>query len=118
MSGLWYMPSPYTNYPRGREQAYHDACLAAAEFIKRGIHVFSPVAHSHPIAELGGIDPLDHEIWMPLDLAILDRFDGLVIPMMLGWRESEGVTKEIKRAEAGGKTVSYFSWPMLSESKP
>lgn len=112
---LHYLATPYSKYAQGREQAYRDACQAAALLLKRGLHVFSPVAHSHPIAELGGIDPLCHKTWMPLDLDILERSDGLLVIQMPGWNESTGVAMEIERAQKLNKPVSYLSWPMLNE---
>lgn len=111
---LYYMATPYSRYGQGREQAYIDACRSAAVLIKRGLNVFSPVAHSHPIAEIGGIDPLCAVTWLGLDLAILDECAGLLVVMMPGWAESHGVTMEIARARELGKSVSFLSWPMLN----
>lgn len=111
---IFYIATPYSQYAQGREQAWRDACAAAATLIKRGLFVFSPVAHSHPIAEFGDIDPLCHKTWMPLDLAMLDECAGLVVVMMPGWRESIGVQREIAHAIETDKSVCYLSWPMLN----
>lgn len=111
---IWYMATPYSKYERGPEMAYEEACKCAALLLKRGLFVFSPVAHSHPIAQFGGLDPLCHKTWMPLDLALLDECDGLLVVMMPGWKESVGVRLEIERAQKSEKPISYLSWPMLS----
>lgn len=112
---LHYLATPYSKFELGRERAYIEACKCAAILLKRGLFVFSPVAHSHPIAEMGGIDPLCHKTWMPLDLAILDECDGLLVVQMPGWAESAGIAQEIARARATGKPITYLSWPMLNE---
>lgn len=112
---LHYLATPYSRYFGGREQAYIEACKCAALLIKRGLFVFSPIAHSHPIAEIGGIDPLCADTWLPLDLAMLDECDGLLVVMMPDWDQSEGIKKEIARARELGKPVSFLSWPMLNE---
>lgn len=112
---VWYLASPYSKFERGQEEAFKEACAAAATLLKRGVFVFSPIAHSHPIAEHGGIDALSHDMWMPLDLAMLDICDGLLVLMMPGWKESYGVQREIEHAAKTGKPISYFTWPMLTE---
>ena len=49
-----YLASPYS-HPDAvvREQRFRDVCLAAARLIRAGQIVFSPIAHSHPIASGG-----------------------------------------------------------------
>ena len=111
---IFYLATPYSRYEYGRERAFVEACKAAAILLKRGLFVFSPVAHSHPIAEHGGIDPLCHQTWMPLDLAMLDECAGLLVIMMPGWKESIGVQREIAHAIETEKSVCYLSWPMLN----
>lgn len=112
---LYYMASVYTQFPKGLEQAYIEASKSAAMLLKRGLNVFSPIAHSHPIALYGGIDKIDHDFWMRLDIAILDECAGLLVVMMPGWRESKGIAAEIKHARETGKSVTFLSWPMLEE---
>lgn len=111
---LHYLASPYSNYGQGHEQAFIDAAGAAATLLKRGLHVFSPICHSHPMAVHGNIDKLAHDFWLRLDIAILDECDSLIVLMMPGWNESRGVKAEIDHAEATGKPISYLSWPMLN----
>lgn len=111
---IWYLASPYTNYCQGREAAYIEVCKVAAKLLKDGMFVFSPVAHSHPIATLGNLDPVDHNFWLALDVAILDECDGLLVLQMPGWKESQGISAEIEHAKKTHKFISYLSWPMLN----
>lgn len=118
MITLHYLATPYTLFDKGLEQAFIEAAEITAKLLKRGLFVFSPIAHSHCVASHGAMDPKDHALWMPLDMAILDRCDALLVVMMPGWRESRGVTEEIARATETGKPVTYLSWPMLMERAP
>ncbi len=49
-----YLASPYSHPdPAVREQRFRAACRAAAELIRAGHVVISPVVHGHPMAALG-----------------------------------------------------------------
>lgn len=111
---LHYLATPYTDYCQGRTAAFQHAAEAAAALLRRGLLVYSPIAHSHPIAEHGRLDPCDQHLWMALDLEMLDRCNSLLVVQMPGWNESAGVAAEIAHAEATEKPISYLSWPMLN----
>ena len=92
---LVYLGTPYSKYEAGIEQAFIDACKLAAVLLRAGVRVYSPIAHTHPIAIHGGIDPLDHRIWLPFDAAIMRKSDAMVVGCLDGWAESEGVIHEM-----------------------
>jgi hypothetical protein len=51
---LVYLASPYTHADKAvMEDRFRAACRYAACLMRRGINVFSPIAHSHPIAQFG-----------------------------------------------------------------
>jgi hypothetical protein len=93
---LVYLASPYSLYPHGLDRACDDVCEVAGHLISAGVRVFSPVAHSHPIAMASGIDPLDQVTWLELDEAIAPSCGALVVAELEGWDKSDGVAKEIK----------------------
>jgi hypothetical protein len=109
--GYWYLATPYSKYPGGIRQAYIEACRAAAWLLRQGVMVFCPIAHSHPIAVYGEIDPLDHGVWIPADTPIMRKATGLIIAMMPTWQESYGI--RVERAEFGlaGKPIEHMRWP-------
>lgn len=107
MKGYWYLASPYSKYPNGTEAAFHDVCAVAARLLKNGVHVYSPIAHSHPIAQ-HGMDEKDHETWLALDKHFVDASIGVMVVMLAGWEESYGVQKEIEWAKDAGKEVRYI----------
>lgn len=61
--------------------------------------VFSPITHSHPIAEMSNIPQFDWEFWQYQDFEMIRRCDELWVLGIPGWRESTGVTDELKLAK-------------------
>lgn len=110
IDSYWYLGSPYAKYPGGREKAYQEACKAAAELILAGYKIFCPIAHSHPIAELGGIDPGRHDIWLPVDKPMMNAAGGLIVLMMESWQNSKGLLYEIECFSMQGKHIHYMEW--------
>ena len=89
-----------------REQRFEAACRAAAALTRAGHAVFSPVVHSHPIAQFGL--PTDWGYWERTDRALLERCDLLAVLMLDGWGESRGVAEEIGLAHGLGLPVRYL----------
>lgn len=98
MSLLVYLASPYSHADSDvRQRRYVEVCRAAATLMlapERPV-VFSPIAHSHPVAEHGGLHATDHQFWMGQCLPMLSRSDELAVLCIDGWRESRGVREEI-----------------------
>jgi hypothetical protein len=105
---LWYMATPYTNYPHGKEAAFRMAARAAAVLMEADVPVFSPITHSHPIEGWGGLTDKNHDFWMRVDRAIFDRCDGLIVVTAEGWLTSRGVQMEVGWAEALSRPVVYM----------
>lgn len=110
---LVYLATPYTKYYAGIDAAFKDASALAAKLLKEGVKVYSPIAHTHPIAIYGGIDPKDHEIWLPFDEAMMRACSCLLVAQMEGWRQSRGVLHEIKFFAEAGKPVFYLDRVLL-----
>jgi len=106
---LVYLATPYSKYPAGIEQAFIDASKVAANLMIAGVKVYSPIAHTHPLAVHGNVDPYDHSIWLPFDQAIMDAASACVVAMMPGWRQSKGTAHELEYFEKGGKPVFYYA---------
>ena len=104
---LIYLATPYTHYPDGLDAAFEDASAIAGALIKRGLTIFSPICHSHPIAKHGGIDAVDHELWMRIDREMWERCDELLVAKMSGWDQSRGIAAEIEYFLSHGKPVTY-----------
>lgn len=108
--------TPYTSDDSAvRQNRFQAACRAAAELIRRGHVVFSPIAHSHAIAQHGL--PLDWDFWERQDRRLLAACDELWVLQLDGWGQSRGVQAEIAIARAAGKPVRFVSEAELAEEK-
>ena len=108
------MATPYTKYGKGITVAFEVASIIAARMLKAGHRVYSPIAHTHPLAIYGELDPLDHSIWLPFDEAMMQAADGLIVAQMQGWQDSFGVKHEIEFFTKAGKPVLYLDCESLA----
>lgn len=103
-----YLASPYSHPEIDvRVKRYHAVCRAAAELIKQGVLVFSPIAHSHPIAVRFNLDG-SFETWRDMSLEMLRRCDRLILLKLPGWEESKGMAAEIEEAKRLGMPIEDF----------
>jgi len=101
-----YLASPYSHFDATVRQArFEAACRAAAALIRRGHVVFSPIAHSHSIAQHGL--PQDWGFWAQQDRRILTACDELWVLMLDGWEHSRGIQAEIALALALGLPIRF-----------
>lgn len=105
---LVYTATPYSRYPEGIQRAFERASEIAADLLRLGVKVYSPIAHTHPIAVYGRLNPLDHDIWLPFDAAMMGKADAMIVAMMAGWETSQGIAHEIKVFENAGKPIFYI----------
>jgi len=108
-----YIASPYSHPNEDiRHQRYVEACKYAGFLIKQGIWAFSPIAHSHPIAQQLGLDT-SFALWCGFDLDMLSRCDKLHVLMLPGWEDSKGITAEIEAARRLGIDITYIDTTTL-----
>ena len=105
---LIYLASPYSKYPTGLEMAFRDVSALAGKLLAAGLKVYSPIAHTHPIAIYSNLDPYDHKIWLPFDAAIMGKADVLLVAHMATWDKSFGIAHEIDVFKAAGKPVLHL----------
>jgi len=102
-----YLASPYSHPECNvRIQRFVDVCRYAATLMAGGELVYSPIAHTHPIADVGEL-PTDWTYWEKLDTWFIERCDKVVVLMLNGWHESKGIKAEIEIAERLGKPIVY-----------
>lgn len=112
-----YLATPYSDPdPAVREHRYREACRYAASLMRAGNHVFSPIAHSHGIAQHDV--PGDWAYWESLDRRFLEMCDEVGVLMLDGWHESKGVQAEIRIARELGKPGTHLRPEALTEEKP
>jgi hypothetical protein len=103
-----YLATPYSKYPDGLEAAFRLACEQTAFLIRHKVRVYSPIAHTHPVAIHGGIDPYDHAIWLPADAPFMAAAHGLIVLRAASWEISRGIAAEIEEFQAAGKPIIYM----------
>lgn len=102
---LIYAATPYSKYIDGPEAAFQDAAVIMGDLVRSGLKVYSPICHTHPIATYGNIDPMNHNIWLPFDEAIMNVCDALLVIQMSGWDQSYGIDYEVDYFATDGKPV-------------
>jgi len=103
-----YLASPYSHPDAAvRESRFHAVCEYAAEAMRDGQLVYSPIVHSHPLAERGL--PGDWSFWSSHNRAMLERSSALVVLALPGWEKSEGVQAEVGMARSLGLPVRVVS---------
>ncbi len=109
--GYVYLATPYSKYPGGIDAAFSEACRVAAWLVRQGVGVYCPISCTHPIALYGGIDPLDHKIWFPADMPMMQGAVGLIVCMMDGWDVSFGIAEERAFFGLSEKPIVFMEWP-------
>lgn len=92
---LCYLATVYSKHAGGIDAAFAEAARLAARLMLSGVKIYSPIAHGHPLAVHGNLDPLDHALWLPFDEAMLDACGVLIVANMDGWQDSKGIAHEI-----------------------
>ncbi|MCA9056386.1 MAG: DUF1937 family protein [Planctomycetaceae bacterium] len=105
-----YLASPYSHPDQTVcELRFHANVRIAAELIRQGHVVFSPIVHGHPLTKQQL--SIEWSFWRRIDLTFLEACSELVVLTLPGWEQSVGVTEEIAVAEASGKPVQYLAPP-------
>lgn len=103
-----YVASPYSHPDDAeRERRFRAVCLYCGMLMQDGCHVYSPIAHSHPIASLCSI-PTPWDYWKELDEKMLAMCSAVYVLMLPGWAESKGVAAEVEIARTCGKMITHI----------
>lgn len=103
-----YLACPYSHPSRDvRVARFKAANKAACKLILQREHVFSPISHTHPIAEAGDL-PLGWDYWCAYDRKMLSICNKMIVLMLPGWKESKGVRAEVDLATEMGIPVEFM----------
>lgn len=115
---ITYLCIPYSFAP---ELSFAIANEVAAELMLQGKVVFSPVSHSHHIADyLPKEHRTSHEFWMKQDLPVLRKCDELLV-VVIGENghqliaESKGCHDEIGEAMIRQIPINYYQYDFNKE---
>lgn len=105
---LIYLATPYSDPdPDVRQRRFDVVNRVAADLMRDGLHIFSPISHTHPIALVGDL-PKGWEFWQQYDRAIIACCCKLIVLRQPGWEDSVGVKVEIGIAREVGIPVEYL----------
>ena len=111
---LVYLACPYSHDDdRVRRERSHVANEAATRLMERGLFIFSPISHTHPISEYGL--PKGWDFWERFDRPYLEVSKAMVILAVPGWGSSTGVKAERQIMEELGRPVFHLFWPIIHE---
>lgn len=103
-----YLASPYSHPDHAVMEARFDAaCRAAGALMAAGYIVFSPIAHTHPIAVRCEL-PRGWDFWQKYDHHFVTTAEKVLVLRLDGWKESKGVSAEIDIAVAAGIPVEFM----------
>lgn len=107
---LIYLASPYTHKDKAMWTVrFHKVvdCCGWMMNNHRDKYFYSPIAHTHPIAERCTL-PIEWEFWANFDECILSRCSEMWILTIPGFSVSTGVKAERKIAERFGLPVRFI----------
>jgi hypothetical protein len=111
-----YLGTPYSRFKGGLDAAFRMASEATAKLIRARVPVFSPIVHSHPVAQMGGLDPLDWQLWLAEAEPFIRAACGLLIYKAPGWRRSFGIAQEVKAFRAMKKPVRAITPASINDA--
>lgn len=103
-----YLASPYSHPDHAvMEQRFQAVCRVSARLMSEGKLIFSPIAHTHPIAVAGEL-PRGWDFWERYDVVMVGNAEKLMVLQLPGWDTSKGVAAEIEIAKRLGIPVEYM----------
>ncbi len=103
-----YLCSPYSvigeDDPAIREQRFMEAVLATGWAHRQGIMMYSPIAHTHPIATHCKL-PTGFDFWRRYDEAGILACRQVYLLVIPGWNDSKGILHEMALAVKHKKSV-------------
>lgn len=107
-----YLAIPYTGL---HMLSFNVSAFLAGQLLATGEYeVFSPITHSAPMQYAYPLEGQD-ELWLPMDEGVIEVWaDEVWVVCLPGWRNSEGVAREIEKAKLLGKPVRYIGRVQLT----
>lgn len=116
--GLWYFAHSYTvkdregkYVPEGEDANFHLCNWRAAQLLRAGYNIYSPISHTHPIHRACPefLAAHEHEMWYQLDIHFLENanFQGIILAP--GWDYSKGCEIERSWFVAHNKEVLFYT---------
>jgi len=109
-----YLAAPYSSiHIHIRDRRYHQIASVAAQLIKSGEIIYSPITAHHHLANDYDL-PSDMTYWLKQNLELLRHCGKLYVLQLDGWKDSVGVRREIDYATEHNIPVEYLPWTKSS----
>ena len=113
-----YIASPYSSPdPAVVEDRVKAVCKFAAEGLKAGFIVYSPIAHCHALAAQCDL-PKDFNFWQRYNFAMLDASKEMVVAGYPGWKDSAGVRGELEYCVNAQIPIELFEPETFEDPNP
>jgi len=112
-ANILYLAAPYTHPdPVVRNERVQLVNAAAAELIRMGRVVFSPLTMTHPLDILLAkeSETLGSDYWVKFDEAFMEFCSDIAVLRLDGWKDSSGVAREIRFFSERGRPIYYFDF--------
>jgi len=108
MSNITYLASPYTHSSKVVMRERYEQVMKFTYFsTKRGIVYFSPILYYHPLAVKYKMD-VDFNSFIEFNSVFLENSCSIHILTLPGWKQSEGIMWEIKKAKLLNLDIRYI----------
>jgi hypothetical protein len=115
-----YLACPYTDPdPAVRKTRFEVATVVAADLIRAGRIVYSPITMTHPIDIVlaGEANTLGSDYWVAFDEAFMEMCSEMVVIQLEGWQRSSGIRREIEYFTERKKPIRYVDPPNSKSSR-
>ena len=100
-----YLAIPYTGM---EEISFRVANSFAGGLIEQGYSVYSPISHSHPIAQQTEL-PNEYAFYREMDESMIELWaESVFVVCLKGWEKSVGVQAELEFAKKLGKEIMFI----------
>lgn len=115
---LVYLACPYTHENRWVMVARFEAAnIVSAKLMADGEYIFSPISHTHPIAEASKYNkislPRGWGYWQEYDRSILRKCGKVKVLCLPEWQYSKGVQDEIQIGNDFGIPIEYLDYDFI-----
>jgi hypothetical protein len=109
-----YLACPYTHPdPAIRKYRFEVATTVAADLIRAGRIVYSPITMTHPIDMVlaGDAGTLGSDYWVAFDEAFMEMCSEMIVIQLDGWELSSGIRREVEFFNRCKKPIRYMDPP-------
>ncbi|MBN20661.1 MAG: hypothetical protein CL678_05170 [Bdellovibrionaceae bacterium] len=112
----FYLSQPYNGTESEKKHRASIGAQICGSFIKKGIHVLSPIVHNHALLKEYPHFSLEERktLILDFDFTLLKASQGMIVLQLEGWENSYGVNAEIEFCKKHNIPIYFLN---LDETK-